>query len=710
NNRLELNEGIGMYDEGAWATSLRYSEQLGKFYLLVNIQDGVSPEYATLSVADCASGPWTVYRLNDKLYDPGLFFDEDSKIYVIHGQGQLYISELEVVDQESGELKISDTLHNQKFYNYTGGYYNEGSHVYKIDGVYYILSTPTWDYADTGTKKEIAIQTRDLLNGPYEVRDIMTSYMNFEKNGIHQGGIVDVPQENGDAEWWSIIFLDHHKIGRMPTLQPVTWEIDEKGLKWPMLGMPGTNGEHAVVTYRKPQIRYNKSIMPINPMCSDHFETGELATCWQWNHVPDDNKWSLTERPGYMRLYTASVTESLTWARNTLRQRVVGPESMTTIKLDIEHMADGDVAGLTVFKKHYNFIGVQYDQEKSSLSIVVNDDGQVVISENLPKGTKAIWLQVRIPRFEYRVEYYYSLEGEHFTRLGGRYEMQYIEPYVGMGIGVFNYATKALGGYVDMEFFDMHMPEQQGNYFKLGAKIEAENYDDISYGVTAGTPSRKYNPQTVYTSDYVYNTLLHKEGMAYDRAVSNLKSGDWIQYNRVDFGEGADWFNARISGVKVGGKIEVHKDSPEGKLLGTLNVPHTGNAEVYQNVEAKMTARIIGTNRIHLVYQGPENSCQINWFMFGIGSFPQIPEVPRVMGEMQGPTQMKISWGKIKCAREYDIELSNGISTQRISNAKSPFVQTGLQEGMSYTIRVRSKNEGGYSEWSVAFEYPGIKK
>lgn len=31
-----------------------------------------------------------------------------------------------------------------------------------------------------------------------------------------------------------------------------------------------------------------------------------------------------------------------------------------------------------------------------------------------------------MPRFEYRVEFFYSLDGENFTQLGGKYEMRYV--------------------------------------------------------------------------------------------------------------------------------------------------------------------------------------------------------------------------------------------------------------------------------------------
>jgi beta-xylosidase len=35
----------------------------------------------------------------------------------------------------------------------------------------------------------------------------------------------------------------------------------------------------------------------------DEFSGPTLANVWQWNHVPDDTMWSLSERRGFLRLH-----------------------------------------------------------------------------------------------------------------------------------------------------------------------------------------------------------------------------------------------------------------------------------------------------------------------------------------------------------------------------------------------------------------------
>ncbi|OME96730.1 MULTISPECIES: family 43 glycosylhydrolase [Paenibacillus] len=669
-----------VYDEGPWATSLRYHNS--KFYLMFNING----DAAYVSIADRAKGPWTLYKLEDELYDPGLLFDDDGKIYVVHGQGELYLSELETVDEETGQLSIitkrePDAKRNgKKIYAYPSpdhpyNGYNEGAHVYKINGYYYILTTPIWKH---GSKKEVAIRTKDLANGPYEVEDIITSFMNFWGNGIHQGGIVDVPQEDGSSEWWAIIFQDRSKLGRVPTLQPVTWKNG-----WPYMGQ--VDGEKAVVTHRKPNISNLEYVEPKAPPTSDDFSTNTLGLQWQWNHNPDNRKWSLEERPGFMRLHTSSVTDNLTYARNTLTQRVVGPDCKGMVKLDVGHMADGDFAGLCLMQKNFTFIGIK--NEEGHKSILINDNATEHVCVNISAGMKDVWLRAEIPRHEYRMEFSYSLDGIHFTRLGGRYDMHY-GTYVGMRFGIFNYATTNLGGYVDVDSFELTTTENQGNLFGINRKIDAERYDDQKF---VSDKELQINSKTEWTNDDVNS--------GYDLSISNLKDGDWLQYDQVDLGTGdAAWFNARVASSLTGGTIEVRLESIDGDLISTLHISNTGDINKYVNAKSDLTKKVAGKQKVYLVFHGAsQNMCKLNWFMFGSGEFPQIPPVPEnltVVGENESILNMK--WDDSPGALQYDMMFDGSV----ISNVTSDFSQTGLAPRSSHTVKVRAKNFAGYSEWS----------
>jgi beta-xylosidase len=130
---------------------------------------------------------------------------------------------------------------------------------------------------------------------------------------MHQGGIVDTPTD----EWWGFSMLDSNSIGRLIALSPVTW-VDG----WPYFGLPGNLGRTPRI-WVKPNTGATDS--PHAPYRrDDNFSGPALEHVWQWNHVPVDGKWSLTEPTGFLRLHSLPA-ENLWAARNTLTQRAVGP-------------------------------------------------------------------------------------------------------------------------------------------------------------------------------------------------------------------------------------------------------------------------------------------------------------------------------------------------------------------------------------------------
>ena len=101
----------------------------GTFYLLFITLD----EGGFLCSAKKAEGPWEIKQLPKGFYDPGLFFDDDGRIYVAYGYGKIYLTEL---DQNFAPI-CQDSL------IYTGDLRSglEGTHVYKITDYYYLYCT-----------------------------------------------------------------------------------------------------------------------------------------------------------------------------------------------------------------------------------------------------------------------------------------------------------------------------------------------------------------------------------------------------------------------------------------------------------------------------------------------------------------------------------------------------------------------------------------
>ncbi len=283
-----------------------------------------------------------------------MLFDDDGHIYAVFNYGEIRMVEFK--PDLSGLIEGSERVVIAR-----GNAMGEGHHFYKIDGKYYIISA---DYSPVG---RMQCARADRPEGPYEsvvisARETMGtqrgwvcdsvgqrspipapgSKFELHKPGdndfgaatLHQGGIVDLP--NGD--WWGFSMLDFKSIGRTTVLSPVTWQDG-----WPYFGLPGNLGR-SPRTWIKPAV--GVVVAPTAPYeRNDDFSRPTLQPIWQWNHVPVASKWSLTERPGALRLHTLPADQFLA-ARNTLTQRVIGPESSATVVLDAAGMQPGDLAGL----------------------------------------------------------------------------------------------------------------------------------------------------------------------------------------------------------------------------------------------------------------------------------------------------------------------------------------------------------------------------
>lgn len=229
----------------------------------------------------------------------------------------------------------------------------------------------------------------------------------------------------------------------------------------------GDENGHVPLTMEK-EIYPNENTKGI--LGSDDFSDGKLSLYWQWNHNPVDDKWSLTERPGYLRLKTGRVVDNLYLAPNTITQRMEGPKCKAIVSLDLSHMKDGDVAGFSAFNGHSGLLSVVKEGNAKRLVMSTN----VVNFDKTPnKGIERVDVE-EIERTDLhqdviylRIEgdftperdiatFYYSLDNREWRKIGTDFKMRfdYTRLFMGSKFAIFNYATKSLGGYVDVDFFD----------------------------------------------------------------------------------------------------------------------------------------------------------------------------------------------------------------------------------------------------------------
>ncbi|KAF7531780.1 hypothetical protein G7054_g8563 [Neopestalotiopsis clavispora] len=153
--------------------------------------------------------------------------------------------------------------------------------------------------------------------------------------------------------------VDRWPGGRFPVLAPITW--DDSGGPNVVFTEENTWG----VTYLYPLPRHDLETI-VNK--TDFFSGDALGPQYEWNHNPDATKWMVTDEG--LTLSTATVTNDFFMARNTLTNRILGPVSAATIELDISKMADGDHAGLAVFRYNAGSIGVLKSQDAISVQMV----------------------------------------------------------------------------------------------------------------------------------------------------------------------------------------------------------------------------------------------------------------------------------------------------------------------------------------------------
>ena len=451
-----------------WTDELLFApdvvERGGKYYLYAYIVNAKG----CVAVADRPEGPFRLlsryeYDIpnhydNGTFIDPGVLVDDDGRVYLVYGGGQIWCVELEK------DLSAVKPGTKRKLIDDAGlvkGCLAEGSHVYKMNGYYYIFII-TWPPHRRRTQLCYRSET---LDGEWEMKVIIDDNIGFRNDGVAQGGIVD----DKDGNWYCFVFQDHGAVGRAPVLSTMTWEDG-----WPVVGVDGKvprtakipvagHEKKGIVTsdeFINSQIVRPYHNFADTPEEANDYNGSNLALEWQWNHNPDNRLWSLTEREGYLRLRTVNVCDTVADARNTISQRTFGPECGGYIKLDVSEMKDGDTAGLAAFAEKYGYVAVKIEDGKKYIVTVWYDDNddveQEFETERVEITENEVYLRVDCDykNAADKAYFYYSLDGENWTEIGKTLQMNYYGlHFMGYRYAIFNFPTKQSGGYVDVDYF-----------------------------------------------------------------------------------------------------------------------------------------------------------------------------------------------------------------------------------------------------------------
>ena len=85
----QLKSGQNIYGQGMWAASLRYHE--GRFYICFVAND---TRKTYLYTSEKIDGPWKKQLIEGFYHDGSLLFDEDGRNYIVYGNDEIWITEL----------------------------------------------------------------------------------------------------------------------------------------------------------------------------------------------------------------------------------------------------------------------------------------------------------------------------------------------------------------------------------------------------------------------------------------------------------------------------------------------------------------------------------------------------------------------------------------------------------------------------------------
>ena len=555
-----------IYGQGIWAPCIRYAN--GQFYVYSNVNGKGLQCYTSKDIR----GPWKHHNMQGRIYDLSVLFDDDGKIYAIHGYGEVKCTELK--PDMSGPIEDTERTIIPE-----GNAVGEGHHMYKINGMYYLIST---DYKPNG--RTLCSRSKSIW-GPYETITItadetfgyhaasLTQVPKGERyrigqdgtefgipkvdedatacTNIHQGGIV----QDQSGQWWALLMMDFHSIGRTVTLAPITWKDG-----WPMLGLEGNLGR-APRTWFKPNVQSvavpQQQTTPHAPyQRNEDFNGKTLGRVWQWNHNPDDTKWSL--KNGRLRLQSMPA-EQLMWARNTLTQRVIGPKSIATVELYVGGMKEGDVAGLGNINVPCSWIGVEqghYGLLLRCFEQATNDTVTLGIA-SCDAPLQKVWLRMVGDFDNDKAHYEFSLNGKYYRPLGREMPLSYqLITFQGSRHALFAYNRKGKqGGYAEFDNFTVQEPK-------------ADRSGNIPYGKTF----RIINLGT----GKVMAALEH--GLVYD--ADSTMSEKQTQFRLIDKGQGkvilqcADGRYVFCAGYGLAGDVRLSRKRrcSYGRTISTMSL------------------------------------------------------------------------------------------------------------------------------------------
>ncbi len=350
---------------GVWAPCLTRADDL--FWLIYtdvkrfdgNYKD--TPNY--LVTAPAIEGPWSdPVPLNASGFDPSLFHDDDGRKWLVN----MAWDHRPDINPFAGILLQEYDPRGEKLVGQATNIFRgsdlgvtEGPHLYKRDGWYYLLTAE----GGTGYNHAVTMARSRAIDGPYDLhpdKHILTAkdHPDAPLQRVGHGDFVETP----DGSVYAVSLTSRplpgtrrSPMGRETCIERMVWGDDgwlhpASGSPAPRLTVPGPDGAVGEPAGKARSV-YD-------------FAGPELPLDFQWLRTPRRERLlSLTDRPGYLRLYGREAIGS--WFEQALVARRVTEFAYTaSTTLEFEPTLPQHCAGLTVYynRSRFHYLYVTHDE------------------------------------------------------------------------------------------------------------------------------------------------------------------------------------------------------------------------------------------------------------------------------------------------------------------------------------------------------------
>ena len=476
--------------EGLWAATIRYHE--GRFYI-VNTLDvqGRTYRYNFVLTTKDPEGEWSdavIIQGADGI-DPSLYFDENGRMWYCGNMipedlkypshKMIYLCEL---DRQT--FQFIGKRHIIYDGNVDHSLFMEAPHIYRIDGLYYLMT------ACGGTQTNHCVnicRSRSLL-GPYEPcpRNPVVTNRNLKLInglGVSVTGHGDLVQTQEGERYMALLGIrpyereiedyeryqprkwirtpDRNKnaqfnLGREVFLVPIAWDYD---------GWPLVDNHNGMVNLeeRRPELPYFR---PPHHSGVDNFEEKVLDMIWCMRRPVQNPFYSLTVRPGYLRMELSHVRLEDMDTPAMLVRRQQHYNFQAALAMEFEPLRDGEEAGLVLTQnERFSFLLVK-EMKKGRVMLncyrLVN--GVRELLRSVETGPGRLYLTVEGTEGSY--DFYYGMRERQKTALalgedGSILSTLVADGFVGTYLGMYASAGhKASHNHADFDWFRYEIIEE----------------------------------------------------------------------------------------------------------------------------------------------------------------------------------------------------------------------------------------------------------